>query len=203
MPISTQPRLAFNLPLLVLWVAGAGLVGLGTWMVLTGNSAQGEFYTAGGSDALELLSLQSKVTIGGLLLVAGVLGLLLALATHARAHSSAILATRVATDAAASEPGASDDFDDFDADALEDDELDAERPADAAPSTEPSAATAHGLGHGRRTAVRGGAGRDAGLRPGYGARVRHERDARVRPGVAPSLRRRALPTIRGACAPRP
>lgn len=119
MPTTTPRRFALNLPLLVLWIAAAGVAALGYWLVQRGNAAQAEFYTAGGTDPLELLSAQSTTTMGGLLLAAGVVGLLLALATHARARSAAILAANTVADAATSEPVASDDVDDLDDDRLD------------------------------------------------------------------------------------
>ena len=129
---NTNPRrLALNLPLLGLWIAAAGVAVLGYWMLQRGTAGQAEFYTAGGTDPAELLSQQSLTTTGGLLLVAGVLGLLLALAAHARARSAAILAERTATDAATLAPVASDD-DDLDDDIDDkDDDLDELEASDA------------------------------------------------------------------------
>jgi hypothetical protein len=126
-PLPTTPRrLALNLPLLVLWIAAVGVAAVGYWLVQRGNAAQAEFYTAGGTDPLELLSAQSTTTMGGLLLAAGVVGLLLALATHARARSAAILAANTVADAATHEPVASEDFDDLD-DRLDEGDVLAER----------------------------------------------------------------------------
>ena len=131
---TTPRRLALNLPLLGLWIAAAGVAVLGYWMLQRGTAGQAEFYTAGGTDPAELLSQQSLTTTGGLLLVAGVLGLLLALAAHARARSAAILAERTATDAATLAPVASDDdIDD------EQDDLDALEAADAEETAEDAA----------------------------------------------------------------
>ena len=128
---NTNPRrLALNLPLLGLWIAAAGVAVLGYWMLQRGTAGQAEFYTAGGTDPAELLSQQSLTTTGGLLLVAGVLGLLLALAAHARARSAAILAERTATDDATLAPVASDD---------EQDDLDALEGADAEETAEDAA----------------------------------------------------------------
>ncbi len=136
---NTNPRrLALNLPLLGLWIAAAGVAVLGYWVLQRGTAGQAEFYTAGGTDPAELLSQQSLTTTGGLLLVAGVLGLLLALAAHARARSAAILAERTARDAATLAPVASDDLDDDIDDARDDlDELDAD--ADAAETADDAA----------------------------------------------------------------
>ena len=145
MPNTTPRRLALNLPLLLLWVAAVGVAAIGFWMVQRGNAAQAEFYTAGGTDPLELLSGQSTTTMGGLLLAAGVVGVLLALATHARARSAAILAANTVTDAATLEPVASEELDDLDDDLDEVEVVDAETTAaettDDADTAEPQPAT--------------------------------------------------------------
>ena len=145
MPNTTPRRLALNLPLLLLWVAAVGVAAIGFWMVQRGNAAQAEFYTAGGTDPLELLSGQSTTTMGGLLLAAGVVGVLLALATHARARSAAILAANTVTDAATLEPVASEELDDLDDDLDEVEVVDAETAAaettDDADTAEPQPAT--------------------------------------------------------------
>ncbi|MDR6906945.1 hypothetical protein J2X63_002653 [Agromyces sp. 3263] len=91
---TTNRRPAPNLPLIGLWVAAVVVAGAGTWMVLSGNAGQADFYNQGGSDPAELLGLQSRATIGGLLIAAGVLGILLALATHARTRAAALTANQ-------------------------------------------------------------------------------------------------------------
>lgn len=111
MPNTTLRRPALNIPLLALWVVAVGVLAFGFWMLQAGNAAQAEFYTSGGSDYLQYLNLQTQSTIGGFLLIAGVIGVLLALATHARNQAAALLAARTAaTDEASVE--ASDDLDD-------------------------------------------------------------------------------------------
>ena len=141
MPTTTPRRLALNLPLLALWIAAVGVAAIGYWLVQRGNAAQAEFYTAGGTDPLELLSGQSTTTMGGLLLAAGVVGLLLALATQARARFAAILAANTATDAATLEPAASEELDDLDDDDLDEvDEIGAETAAAATTDDADSAA---------------------------------------------------------------
>jgi len=149
LPTTTTRRLALNLPLLALWIAAVGVAAIGYWLVQRGNAAQAEFYTAGGTDPLELLSGQSTTTMGGLLLAAGVVGLLLALATHARARSAAILAANTATDAATLEPVASEELDDLDDDDLDDldevDEIGAETAAAATTDDADSAAPQHAV----------------------------------------------------------
>lgn len=116
MPNTTLRRLALNIPLLVLWAVTVGVLAVGLWMLLAGNAAQAEFYTSGGDDYLEYLNLQTQSTIGGFLLVAGVVGVLLALATHARNRAGVLLAESPASVDDAS-PEASDELDDADADA--------------------------------------------------------------------------------------
>ena len=144
LPTTTTRRLTLNLPLLVLWIAAVGVAAIGYWMVQRGNAAQAEFYTAGGTDPLELLSSQSTSTMGGLLLAAGVVGLLIALATHARARSAAILAANTVTDAATLAPSASEELDDLDDDRLDEvDAVDVETDAaDDADTVEPQPAVA-------------------------------------------------------------
>ena len=115
---NTTLRPALNIPLLALWVVADALLGFGYWMLQAGNAAQAEFYTSGGDDYLQYLNLQTQSTIGGFLLIAGVVGVLLALATHARNRAASLLAAGVAaTDVASLE--ASDDLDD-DAEELSD-----------------------------------------------------------------------------------
>ena len=142
LPTTTPRRLTLNLPLLALWIAAVGVAAIGYWMVQRGNAAQAEFYTAGGTDPLELLSSQSTSTMGGLLLAAGVVGLLIALATHARARSAAILAANTVTDAATRAPSASEELDDLDDDRLDEvDAVDVETDAaDDADTVEPQPA---------------------------------------------------------------
>lgn len=114
---TTNRRPALNLPLLGLWVAAVVVGGAGTWMVLSGNAGQADFYNQGGSDPAELLGLQSRATIGGLLIAAGVLGLLLALATHARTRAALTANQSSATpvDATSDVLGDVDDLDEEDA----------------------------------------------------------------------------------------
>ncbi|WP_159601063.1 hypothetical protein [Agromyces humi] len=117
MPTTNRRLRALNLPLLGLWIAGAAVAAAGTWMVLTGNAGQADFYNQGGSDYAELLGLQSRTTIGGLLIAAGVLGLLLALATHARTRAAALPASRASVtppDATSDALGDVDDLDEED-----------------------------------------------------------------------------------------
>lgn len=86
-------RLALNIPLIVLWVAAVAVAALGYFLLQSGNAAQADFYNTQGSDYLQFLNLQTQSTIGGMLLTAGVVGVFIALATHARNRAAAIIAT--------------------------------------------------------------------------------------------------------------
>lgn len=92
MPNDTTRRLAVNIPLIVLWVAAIAVAGLGYWLLQTGNAAQADFYNTQGSDYLQFLNLQTQSTLGGMLLTAGVVGVFIALAIHARNRAAAVLA---------------------------------------------------------------------------------------------------------------
>lgn len=85
-------RLALNIPLIVLWVAAVAVAALGYFLLQSGNAAQADFYNTQGSDYLQFLNLQTQSTIGGMLLTAGVVGVFIALATHARNRAAAIIA---------------------------------------------------------------------------------------------------------------
>jgi hypothetical protein len=128
---TTMRRLALNIPLIVLWVAAIAVAGLGYWLLQNGNAAQADFYNTQGSDYLQFLNLQTQSTIGGMLLTAGVIGVFIALAIHARNRAAAIVAANAA---------AIDDLDARDLD--EDDESDfvavqpVEEPAAPAASSE-------------------------------------------------------------------
>jgi hypothetical protein len=92
----TKRPLALNIPLIVLWVASVAVAGLGYWLLQSGNTAQADFYNAQGSDYLQFLNLQTQSTIGGMLLTAGVVGVFIALATHARNRAAAVVAANAA-----------------------------------------------------------------------------------------------------------
>lgn len=92
LPNDTTRRLAVNIPLIVLWVAAIAVAGLGYWLLQTGNAAQADFYNTQGSDYLLFLNLQTQSTLGGMLLTAGVVGVFIALAIHARNRAAAVLA---------------------------------------------------------------------------------------------------------------
>ena len=141
MPNATPRRLALNIPLIVLWVASIAVGAIGLWQLRAGNAGQADFYNSGGSDYLTFLDLQTQSTIGGMLLIAGIVGVLVALAVHARNRAAAIVARE-----AAATVTAVDEFDELDE--FEDDDTEAgevpaaaEVPADdsAAPSDEPAA----------------------------------------------------------------
>lgn len=103
MPNDTTRRLAVNIPLIVLWVAAIAVGGLGYWLLQTGNAAQADFYNTQGSDYLQFLNLQTQSTLGGMLLTAGVVGVFIALAIHARNRAAAVLAANAAALAGFSE----------------------------------------------------------------------------------------------------
>jgi hypothetical protein len=93
---TTTRRLALNIPLIVLWVAAVAVAALGYFLLQSGNAAQADFYNTQGSDYLQFLNLQTQSTLGGLLLTAGVVGVFIALATHARNHAAAVIAANAA-----------------------------------------------------------------------------------------------------------
>ncbi len=88
--------IALNIPLVVLWVVAVAVAGLGYWLLQSGNAAQADFYNAQGDDYLQFLNLQTQSTLGGMLLTAGVVGVFIALATHARNRAAAIIAANAA-----------------------------------------------------------------------------------------------------------
>jgi hypothetical protein len=100
LPNDTTRRLALNIPLIVLWVAAIAVAGLGYWLLQSGNVAQADFYNTQGSDYLQFLNLQTQSTLGGMLLAAGVVGVFIALAIHARNRAAAVLAANAADTAA-------------------------------------------------------------------------------------------------------
>jgi hypothetical protein len=97
LPNPTTRRTALNIPLIVLWVAAVAVAGLGYWLLQSGNAAQADFYNTQGSDYLQFLNLQTQSTLGGMLLTAGVVGVFIALATHARNRAAAVIAANAAT----------------------------------------------------------------------------------------------------------
>ena len=130
MPNATARRLALNIPLIVLWVAAIAVAGIGYWLLQSGNTAQADFYNEQRSDYLEFLNLQTQSTIGGMLLIAGVVGVFIALATHARNRAAAVVAANAVV------------IDDADLRALEDDdesEFVAVRPAEEPADTQVAA----------------------------------------------------------------
>ncbi len=74
----------FNLPLALLWLAGFIVTAVGYLVLTSSNAAQAEFYTSGSQDYATYFSAQSGSTLGSVLIGAGVLGLLLALAAHVK-----------------------------------------------------------------------------------------------------------------------
>jgi hypothetical protein len=133
LPNDTTRRLAVNIPLIVLWVAAIAVAGLGYWLLQTGNAAQADFYNTQGSDYLQFLNLQTQSTLGGMLLTAGVVGVFIALAIHARNRAAAVLAANAAAIAGFSEDELDED------DAFDGTYGDADAQTTAAPA-EPAAA---------------------------------------------------------------
>ena len=73
-----------NLPLAALWLAVI-LVTLVGWLVLSSsNATQAEFYTSESQDYAGYFAAQSGSTLGSVLIGAGVLGMMLAIASQVR-----------------------------------------------------------------------------------------------------------------------
>ncbi|MGW4930266.1 hypothetical protein ACWEOH_14035 [Agromyces sp. NPDC004153] len=143
MPDATPRRLALNIPLIVLWVASIAVGAIGYWQLRAGNAGQADFYNTGGSDYLTFLDLQTQSTIGGMLIIAGIVGVLVALAVHARNRHASVVARGALAAAAPVGFVEVDEFDEFDdADAA------ADVPArdEAAAATVPAAASAETTG---------------------------------------------------------
>ncbi|AWB88972.1 hypothetical protein [Homoserinimonas hongtaonis] len=83
MPRSTSTART-NIPLIVLWAASIAVVVIGYLVTTMAITAQTDLYGAGSQDVQALLNGQAGVTMGTTLLGVGVLGILLALAVHAR-----------------------------------------------------------------------------------------------------------------------
>ena len=111
MPDATPRRLALNIPLIVLWVASIAVGAIGYWQLRAGNAGQADFYNTGGSDYLTYLDLQTQSTVGGMLLIAGIVGVLVALAVHARNRHASVVAREAL---AAAAPVAFVEVDEFD-----------------------------------------------------------------------------------------
>ncbi|MBT2519016.1 hypothetical protein J7E29_16360 [Streptomyces sp. ISL-90] len=111
---ATTRRPALNIPLLVLWVAAVAVAGLGYWLLQSGNAAQADFYNEQGDDYLQYLNLQTQSTIGGLLLTAGILGVFIALATHARNRAAVVVAANAVAIDDVQDLHDADDVDDID-----------------------------------------------------------------------------------------
>ena len=79
---SSTARPALNLALIGLWVVTAVVIAVGVWLLLSSNGRQVELYTAQSDDYASYLSAQSGTTLGGILIGAGAVGLLLSLATQ-------------------------------------------------------------------------------------------------------------------------
>jgi phosphotransferase system glucose/maltose/N-acetylglucosamine-specific IIC component len=96
---SSRPS-RINLPLLLLWIASIVVGVIGYFLMTSSNAKEAAVYTAGKADYPKLFADQSGSTIGGLLLAVGVLGLLLALASHAIARAAAARSAAAVPEAA-------------------------------------------------------------------------------------------------------
>ena len=195
---TTTRRLALNIPLIVLWVAAVAVAGLGYWLLQSGNAAQADFYNTQGSDYLQFLNLQTQSTIGGMLLTAGVIGVFIALAIHARNRAAAVIAANAA---------AIDDLDVRDLDEDDESEFVAVQPVEepAAASAAPSEtadvepATAEAVTEAPTTETAAAAAPDT-----TETSETSETTGPDETSTSRLTRRLAAPrALRGACAPRP
>ena len=140
MPDATPRRLALNIPLIVLWVASIAVGAIGYWQLRTGNAGQADFYNNGGSDYLTYLDLQTQSTVGGMLLIAGIVGVLVALAVHARNRHASVVAREAL---AAAAPVGFVEVDEYEIDDLDDADAATDVPArDESVAPVPAAASA-------------------------------------------------------------
>lgn len=73
-----------NFPLILLWAASVAVIVIGYLVMTMAITAQTDLYGSGSQDVQALLNGQAGVTMGTTLVGVGVLGLLIALAVHAR-----------------------------------------------------------------------------------------------------------------------
>ena len=140
MPDATPRRPALNIPLIVLWVASIAVAAIGYWQLRTGNAGQADFYNNGGSDYLTYLDLQTQSTVGGMLLIAGIVGVLVALAVHARNRHASVVAREAL---AAAAPVGFVEVDEYEIDDLDDADAATDVPArDESVAPVPAAASA-------------------------------------------------------------
>ena len=76
-----------NYPLVGLWVGSVAAAAIGYLFMASSNTVQAEVFTSGTVDYPRLFSAQSGSTLGTTLIGVGVLGIIIALALHARLHS--------------------------------------------------------------------------------------------------------------------
>ncbi len=81
-----------NAPLALLWLGGFIVTAVGYLVLTSSNAAQAEFYTSGSQDHGTYFSAQSGSILGSVLIGAGVLGLLLALAAHVIVRPAGVVA---------------------------------------------------------------------------------------------------------------
>jgi hypothetical protein len=138
LPDATPRRLALNIPLIVLWVASIAVGAIGYWQLRAGNAGQADFYNNGGSDYLTYLDLQTQSTIGGMLLIAGIVGVLVALAVHARNRHASLVAREAL---AAAAPVGFVEVDEYELDDVDDADAATDVPARDEAAAVPTAST--------------------------------------------------------------
>jgi hypothetical protein len=116
-----------NVPLALLWLAGFVVTVAGYLVLTSSNAAQAEFYSTKSQDFATYFSAQSGSTLGSVLIGAGVLGLLIALAAHVIVRPTGVVnrltAAEPAEDVSDEELNLSDDeLDTTDTDAVTTDE---------------------------------------------------------------------------------
>jgi hypothetical protein len=110
-PKTSDARTKSNYSLAILWLASV-VVGLVGYVLMTSsNSGQAELYTKQTGDYAKLFPLQSGSSLGATLIGIGVLGLLIAIATHAVSFA-------IARSAAVTSVVRDEDFTDTDADTV-------------------------------------------------------------------------------------
>ena len=87
-----------NLPLAALWLAGV-IVTVAGWLVLSAsNATQAEFFTSASQDYAGYFAAQSGSMLGSVLIGAGVVGMLLAIASQVRVRSAVAAVAVVAVE---------------------------------------------------------------------------------------------------------
>ena len=97
---TARPLSPFNLALVLLWLVDLAVIVAGYVILTASNASQANFYTSQSADYNTYFAAQSGSGLGATLIGAGVLGVIIALATHvvARAIKRAGAPVPVATD---------------------------------------------------------------------------------------------------------